>query len=65
MIAARLAFVFVFQYTVYTITNFIAYVIPDKSQSSQVKLRMEKILAKEKLYGKGKVSDNFETNTLL
>lgn len=53
VIAARLAFVFVFQYTVYAITAFIANVIPDKPASLDLRMRREEHITKKKLYGRG------------
>lgn len=46
ILAARLAFVFVFQFVVYTITAFIAWVIPDVPEELKFKMRREKELEK-------------------
>lgn len=47
VVAARLAFVFVFQYTVYAITTAIAYAIPDKPSSLELRIRREEHLTKK------------------
>ena len=49
LIAARLAFVFVFQYSVYLFTSFIAWLVPDKPQTLELKIKREQYLAKEAL----------------
>lgn len=49
MIAARLAFVFVFQYVVYSITKFVAWLVPDRPKLLELKIRREEFLAKEAL----------------
>ena len=46
VIAARLAFVFVFQFSVYLITNFIAWAVPDVPKDLDLKVRREKHLVK-------------------
>ena len=47
VIAARLAFVFVFQYIVYGITKFVAWLVPDKPKLLELKIKREEFLAKE------------------
>lgn len=49
VIAARLAFVFVFQYIVYGITKFVAYLVPDRPKLLDLKIKREEYLAKEAL----------------
>ncbi|XP_068760647.1 anoctamin-4-like [Montipora capricornis] len=49
VIAARLAFVFVFQYVVYSITKFIAWLVPDRPKLLDLKIRREEFLAKQAL----------------
>lgn len=49
MIAARLAFVFVFQYIVYGATKFVAYLVPDRPKLLDLKIKREEFLAKEAL----------------
>ncbi|XP_067044600.1 anoctamin-4-like [Acropora muricata] len=49
VIAARLAFVFVFQYVVYSITKFVAWLVPDRPKLLELKIRREEFLAKEAL----------------
>lgn len=46
IIAARLAFVFVFQFSVYLITSFIAWLVPDVPKDLELKAKREKHLAK-------------------
>lgn len=46
VIAARLAFVFVFQFSVYLITGFIAYMVPDVPKDLDLKAKREKHLTK-------------------
>lgn len=46
LLAARLAFVFVFQFIVYAITSFIAWVVPDTSAELQFKMEREKQMIK-------------------
>lgn len=46
ILAARLAFVFVFQLTVYFITTFIAWIIPDIPEELEYKKKREKELEK-------------------
>lgn len=55
MVAARLAFVIVFQFVVYSITGFIAWVVPDVPEDLQFKDEREKQVVKEKL---GTTSDD-------
>ncbi|KXJ26647.1 anoctamin-4 isoform X2 [Exaiptasia diaphana] len=50
VVAARLAFVFVFQYTVYAITTTIARIIPDKPSSLNLRLLREDHLTKKILH---------------
>ena len=57
VIAARLAFVFVFQYVVYGITKFVAFIVPDKPKILDLKIRREEFLAKEALQEKGPMID--------
>lgn len=45
IIAARLAFVFVFQFSVYVITSFIAWLVPDVPKDLDLKAKREKHLA--------------------
>lgn len=49
MIAARLAFVFVFQYIVYGVTKFVAYLVPDRPKLLDLEIKREEFLAKEAL----------------
>lgn len=42
VLAARLAFVFVFQFIVYTITSFVAWVVPDTSDELKFRTEREK-----------------------
>lgn len=44
VIAGRLAFVFVFQFTVYVITSFIAWLVPDVPKNLELKEKREKHL---------------------
>ena len=53
MIAARLAFVFAFQYIVYGITKFVAWLVPDRPKLLELKIRREEFLAKEALQQRG------------
>ena len=46
ILAARLAFVFVFQFVVYAITGFIAWAIPDVPEELAFKMKREKELEK-------------------
>lgn len=46
IIAARLAFVFVFQFSVYLITSFIAWLVPDVPKDLELKAKREKHLTK-------------------
>ena len=46
ILAARLAFVFVFQFVVYAIASFIAWIIPDTPEELEYKMKREKELAK-------------------
>lgn len=46
IIAARLAFVFVFQFSVYLITSFISWAVPDVPKDLDLKVKREKHLAK-------------------
>lgn len=58
ILAARLAFVFVFQFTVYAITSFIAWAIPDVPEELVFKIKREKELEKEILWDED--NDNIE-----
>lgn len=49
MVAARLAFVVVFQFLVYSITSLIAWVVPDVPENSKFKQERERQVVKEKL----------------
>ena len=49
VIAARLAFVFLFQYIVYGVTKFVAYLVPDRPKLLELKIKREEFLAKEAL----------------
>jgi len=46
ILAARLAFVFVFQFVVYAIASFIAWVVPDTPEDLEYKMKREKELGK-------------------
>ena len=46
ILAARLAFVFVFQFVVYAIASFIAWIVPDTPEELEYKMKREKELAK-------------------
>lgn len=49
MVAARLAFVVVFQFLVYSITSLIAWVVPDVPENLKFKQERERQVVKEKL----------------
>ncbi|XP_078346942.1 anoctamin-3-like [Oculina patagonica] len=49
VVAARLAFVFVFQFTVYLVTSFISWLVPNVPKDLKLKRMREKHLFKEKL----------------
>lgn len=53
VIAARLAFVFVFQYIVYACTKFVAWLVPDRPKLLELKIKREEFLAKESLQQRG------------
>lgn len=53
VIAARLAFVFVFQYVVYACTKFVAWLVPDRPKLLELKIKREEFLAKESLQQRG------------
>ena len=53
VIAGRLAFVFVFQFTVYVITSFIAWLVPDVPKNLELKEKREKHLTKLTFKKKG------------
>lgn len=55
ILAARLAFVFVFQFTVYAISAFIAWIIPDTPEELEYKTKREKELAKAVLHNNANV----------
>ena len=57
VIAGRLAFVFVFQFTVYVITSFIAWLVPDVPKNLELKEKREKHLTKETFKKKGHSND--------
>ena len=46
ILAARLAFVLIFQFVVYSITAFIAWIIPDIPEELKFKMKKEKELEK-------------------
>lgn len=46
ILAARLAFVFVFQFVVYAIASFIAWIVPDTPDELEYKMKRERKLAK-------------------
>ena len=56
--AARLAFVFVFQYIVYAITKFVAYLVPDRPRMLDLKIKREEYLAKQALIER-EIEDGF------
>lgn len=58
LVAARLAFVVVFQFVVYSITSMIAWIVPDVPENLKFKQDREKQVAKEKL---GVPSDDEES----
>lgn len=57
VIAARLAFVFAFQFIVYTITSFVAWVVPDTSDELKFKLEREKEIIQSLVYRHDNDSD--------
>ena len=57
LVAARLAFVIVFVFIVYSITSMIAWIIPDVPEYLKFKSEREKQVVREKL---GKASDDEE-----
>lgn len=59
MIAARLAFVFVFQFTVYVITSFISWLVPDIPKILELKSRREQHLEKVMF---SKKNDDYHSN---
>lgn len=59
VIAARLAFVFVFQFTVYVITNFISWLVPDVPKILELKSKREQHLEKKMF---GKKNDDYHSN---
>lgn len=61
VIAARLAFVFVFQFTVYLITGFIGWLVPDVPRNLELKSKRENHLIKQAFNKKG-YSDNDDYN---
>ena len=48
ILAARLAFVFVFQWFITVVARVIAYIIPDMPKTLDLKIKRENFLAKEK-----------------
>ena len=61
VIAARLAFVFVFQFTVYLITSFIAWAVPDVPKDLELTRKREDHLAKLK-FGKARDDETAALN---
>lgn len=61
MIAAKLAFVFVFQYIVYLIRKFLARLVPDQPKLLALKIKREEFLAKEAL--REKETEEVDVNT--
>ena len=55
LVAARLAFVVVFQFVVYSISSLIAWIVPDVPEDLKFKSEREKQVVKEKL---GTTSDD-------
>ena len=53
MIAARLAFVFLFQYIVYGVTKFVAWLVPDRPKLLELKIKREEFLAKQAIQQRG------------
>ena len=50
LLTARLAFVFVFQFVVYTVTGFIAWLVPDKPDELQFIMEREREMVKTVFY---------------
>ncbi|XP_032221069.1 anoctamin-4 isoform X2 [Nematostella vectensis] len=65
VIAGRLAFVFVFQYTVYAFTQFLAWLIPDRTKTLDLKIKREQYLAKQLIYSKPALTDNYDKSEML
>lgn len=61
VIAAKLAFVFVFQYVVYSIRKFLAWLVPDQPKLLALKIKREEFLAKEAL--REKETEEVDVNT--
>lgn len=61
MIAAKLAFVFVFQYVVYSIRKFLSWLVPDQPKLLALKIKREEFLAKEAL--REKETEEVDVNT--
>ena len=57
VIAARLAFVFVFQFSVYLITSFIGWLVPDVPRDLELKSKRETHLTK-RVFKKNKYGDD-------
>lgn len=57
LLAARLAFVFVFQFVVYSITGFIAWLVPDRPDELEFKVEREKQVIKSVFYDSDDYSD--------
>lgn len=57
LLTARLAFVFVFQFIVYAITGFIAWLVPDRPDELQFKAEREKQVIKTVFHDSGDDSD--------
>lgn len=53
VIAARLAFVFLFQYIVYGVTKFVAWLVPDRPKLLELKIKREEFLAKQAIQQRG------------
>ncbi|XP_032221070.1 anoctamin-3 isoform X2 [Nematostella vectensis] len=49
VIAARLAFVFAFQYIVYAVTKFVAWLVPDRPRHLELRIKRQEYLAKKAL----------------
>ena len=50
LLAARLAFVLAFQFIVYAVTSFVAWVVPDTSDELKFKMEREKEIIKSVFY---------------
>ena len=65
IISAKLAFVFVFQYSVYVMTSIIAYLVPDKPRTLELRIKREAFLASQVGAEKGLNSAVDNANTHL